>query len=359
MIIPFAGDRVEAARVVARFAHLRLKPGDETIVGDNSRDQVFAGLDLPDRWAVAPALGEGSPARARNAGAAAAGGEWLLFIDSDCVPAPDVAERHLARALPERCGLVAGRVDPLAGQPGLAAGYAASRRMLDQRWHVRGGEWDWAFTANLLVRRAVWEELGGFLEGIRNGEDVDFCWRARRAGWDLSYNHDAAVEHEHRDTFRGLWRQAVIAGASSHWVHRRWPDAPRPRRRVPATLARAAAGTGWFLVTGRPTRALYKLWDGVLALAWLPGWLRSNRPRPGPGPPGERVLALEEYPAAGQQAEVARLAASPGGVRVVARRRPARPELSVPRVPAIWLEDDTPLERAAAAIRVRTRRRRP
>ncbi len=51
--------------------------------------------------------------------------------------------------------------------------------------------------AFLMVRRTVWEELGGFDEGFRPlwFEDVDFCRRARDEGYQLHYVPAAVAKH--------------------------------------------------------------------------------------------------------------------------------------------------------------------
>ena len=43
-----------------------------------------------------------------------------------------------------------------------------------------------ASSANLLVRRAAFEQVGGYTEGIWAGEDTDFTWRLQDAGWTLA-----------------------------------------------------------------------------------------------------------------------------------------------------------------------------
>jgi N-acetylglucosaminyl-diphospho-decaprenol L-rhamnosyltransferase len=48
----------------------------------------------------------------------------------------------------------------------------------------------------MLVRRRVFEELGGFDEAyFMYGEDVDICWRAHRAGYGVAYVPLASVTH--------------------------------------------------------------------------------------------------------------------------------------------------------------------
>ena len=51
--------------------------------------------------------------------------------------------------------------------------------------------------ACVLVRRAAWDQLSGFDLGYVGGqfEDVDFCWRARKAGWKVVYQPKATLYH--------------------------------------------------------------------------------------------------------------------------------------------------------------------
>ncbi len=55
---------------------------------------------------------------------------------------------------------------------------------------------DWVSGACFLVRRAVFEELGGFDERyFMFAEDLDLCWRARQAGWGVGFEPAAVVTH--------------------------------------------------------------------------------------------------------------------------------------------------------------------
>lgn len=68
-------------------------------------------------------------------------------------------------------------------------------RMLD--WdHDLPGDVDWVSGSCFLIRRACWEAIGGFDEGyFMYAEDVDLCWRARQAGWEVAYEPTATVVH--------------------------------------------------------------------------------------------------------------------------------------------------------------------
>lgn len=56
---------------------------------------------------------------------------------------------------------------------------------------------DWVSGACFCARRAALEELGGFDEAyFMFAEDMDLCWRAHRAGWDVGVEPAAVVTHE-------------------------------------------------------------------------------------------------------------------------------------------------------------------
>lgn len=52
--------------------------------------------------------------------------------------------------------------------------------------------------ACMMVKRSVWEELGGMDEGYVNGwEDTDFVLRAREKGYKVWYTGKTYIQHEH------------------------------------------------------------------------------------------------------------------------------------------------------------------
>ena len=160
-------------------------------------------------------LGYGTGA---NRGVARCGGELLLVCNADVTFEPG-ALKSLVAAMDadDRLAVVGPRIEATDGSlypsprtfPGItdALGHAflglvapANRftrryRMLD--WdHTRPGEVDWVSGSCFLVRRAAWEALGGFDEAyFMYAEDVDLCWRARRAGWRVAFEPAARVVH--------------------------------------------------------------------------------------------------------------------------------------------------------------------
>jgi len=77
----------------------------------------------------------------------------------------------------------------------------APRGLLD-RFHVRDvadtdiAAVDWVQGSALMLRRAVYEQIGGLDEGyVMFSEEVDFCKRAKRIGWQVVYHGGAYIVH--------------------------------------------------------------------------------------------------------------------------------------------------------------------
>src|SRR5262249_32241462 len=109
VVMPFAGDGAAAAAAVETLLALDPPPGDELIIADSSV--------LPIGWGVAPAavtvvraIAERSPAHARNAGAAAAHNDWILFLDADCLVRHGLLDAYFALPVSDDVGALAGEV---------------------------------------------------------------------------------------------------------------------------------------------------------------------------------------------------------------------------------------------------------
>jgi N-acetylglucosaminyl-diphospho-decaprenol L-rhamnosyltransferase len=71
------------------------------------------------------------------------------------------------------------------------------REMLEGHWmHDTMRPVEWAVGAALLMRRSLVEELGGFDERFfMYAEDLEWCWRVHRAGYDVLFEPAARFRH--------------------------------------------------------------------------------------------------------------------------------------------------------------------
>lgn len=161
---------------------------------------------------VAAEDGELPLARARNVGATRAldnGADVLVFLDVDCVPAPDMLGRYLeayrgggARAL------LSGPVTYLPPPP--PGGYRVDRLAACTNPHparpdpppgtlTAEANYDLFWSLSFAVSAEAWREVGGFCEEYvgYGGEDTDFAATARARGIPLLWVGGAHAYHQH------------------------------------------------------------------------------------------------------------------------------------------------------------------
>ena len=135
----------------------------------------------------------GGPASARNAGIAAARGEVVAFIDSDCEADADWLE-IVVGALGRACADGAGGPIHNVMPTGWIPLYLASANFFRHR--VRKGKVDYLLTANVAFRRAALLSVGGFAEREGAwGEDADLSFRLIATGHTLLLAPGGAVKH--------------------------------------------------------------------------------------------------------------------------------------------------------------------
>ncbi|MDZ4199078.1 MAG: glycosyltransferase family 2 protein [Kiritimatiellia bacterium] len=162
--------------------------------------QVFTGVLEP-------------PGEMRNRGAAQARGEFLFFLDDDCIP-PSNWVSGLAAAL---------QADPALGALGCACRYpdsdwigvCADHALFPHCVSSIPAERPFGSGA-MAARKDAWRMVGGFDSGLKASEDWDFGLRLIEKGWKVRYDPTFSVAHLHgRRSVRDILRSAYFSGRES------------------------------------------------------------------------------------------------------------------------------------------------
>ena len=161
----------------------------EVIVTDDAGASSSAANMIAERFAFArwvPGPGRG-PAANRNHGAAQVTGDFVLFLDDDVEPGPGLVAAY-ARAIEPGISVYEGRTTCAAG---LKSPFDVSPI------NETGG---WLWSCNMMIRRALLLQMGGFDEQFPQAhmEDVAFRDRLKAMAVPVRFVPEAVVDHPPR-----------------------------------------------------------------------------------------------------------------------------------------------------------------
>lgn len=203
VVIPHLNQPDFLARCLASLDGGKRRP-DQVIVADNgSRDMPRAVCDNRPDTVLLQELRPG-PGLARNAGAAAANGDILAFIDADCTADPDwLAQAE--RAMADPGAMILGgdvRINCADSvRPSLTESYESIYGYRMDRYIAEQG---FTGTGNLVTRREVLEDVGPF-GGIDIAEDRDWGRRAGAKGYEIRFIALMRVYHPARASLADLF----------------------------------------------------------------------------------------------------------------------------------------------------------
>ena len=200
------------------------------------------------------------PGQTRNYGAEHSQGDWLIFLDSDCVlppgylqavdeelstPSDALAPRRVVKARSD--SQLSTKIDAWGG-PDRAhesftpvqkainysmtsflttGGIRGGRRQMDRKFYPR--------SFNMGIRRSLYRALGGF-SSMRFGEDIDLSLRIYESGAGCRLIPEAWVWHKRRTDFRKFFKQVHNSGIARINLMKRHPGSLRPVHLLPAVF---------------------------------------------------------------------------------------------------------------------------
>jgi len=160
----------------------------------------------------------GGVSKARNAGARAASGELLLFIDNDCLLERETLSIASASYGDRKDLVLGGTYTP---EPHDSDFFSAFQSVFVNHFETKSAVPDYVAAHAMVIDAGLFQRSGGFVEDSFIGvaasvEDVELCHRLRRAGCELVMNRDLRVQHVFRFSLRRSLRNAVRK--SGYWT---------------------------------------------------------------------------------------------------------------------------------------------
>lgn len=213
VIVPVYNDVTRLALCLSALAVQDYGGDFNVIVADNaSTEDVHNALPPGDsRFSVIRELQAGSYA-ARNTAARIADGDVLAFTDADCLPHPSWLSAAV-KALNQSdrvANVVGGAVNIVyRKETGPTTGpelYEASEGF-DQEQFIRTAHF--AATANLIVPRKIFDEVGEFDATLKSGGDLQWGQRLHAKGFAIQYSAAATIDHPSRPAWSELTLKTI------------------------------------------------------------------------------------------------------------------------------------------------------
>jgi glycosyltransferase involved in cell wall biosynthesis len=241
-IIPVYNRPQEVDELLDSFSRQTVKDFEIIVVEDGS---TLSSQDIVDEWSGSLTVRyifqpNAGPGPARNTGASEAVGEWLIFLDSDCLLPPDYTEKVISE-------LKSADFDCFGGPDRPHEGFNATQKAIGHTMSsflttggIRGGKEKvdkfYPRSFNLGVRNSVFHAINGFTN-MRFGEDIDFSMRLLEAGYKTALLQDVWIWHKRRTNFRSFFKQVFNSGIARINLEARHPGTTKLVHLLPSCFS--------------------------------------------------------------------------------------------------------------------------
>lgn len=210
IVIPVKNNQAGIENALESFFKTQKQLPKEIIIVDNNSDvPIQIPLRFHNRGLVVKTLEcqKLGPAAARNVGVQHASGDWILFVDSDCIFTPSSITGYLKA---EQGAIAYSGYTDAIGQDALSQYYISQEIHLPVRTEDAEGYVTptYLVTANALVYKPAFDKIGEFNEWFiyAGGEDIDLGFRLLEIGR-MEYAMDSVVMHDFDDGIWGFYKR--------------------------------------------------------------------------------------------------------------------------------------------------------
>lgn len=213
VVVPVRNEENSIRQLIDRLLE-QTRPPEEIVITDggshDSTSQIindYIAAGAPIQLIVA---GEALPGRGRNLAAAQAKYEWLAFTDAGIEPAKNWIEMLSAKAEQDASiDVVYGAWEPVTDT--FFTECAAITYVPPPVSH-NGSNVRPRVIVSSLMKKSVWQSVGGFPEKLRSAEDLLFMGAIDNAGFTCVFAPEAVVRWQLRPSFSStFWRFVVYA----------------------------------------------------------------------------------------------------------------------------------------------------
>lgn len=250
VVIPTLNEAERLPTLLGRLA-AQTRPADATVVADAGSTDATREIA---EGAGALVVQGGMPGPGRNAGAAAAATDLILFLDADDEPSDNWIEMAVPEFLGRSLAVAAGQVEPLEREPANVVACEAVNLFLQLVQYVVPHAPGFC----ILVRRDVHEAIGGFDETVVLAEDHEYVQRAAEVG-KFRILRSAPM----RTSMRRIEKEGLVTLAFKYVYSEVHVMAGKPMREVPFEYEFAAFDREKSTSMHVGSEALREMWTAI------------------------------------------------------------------------------------------------
>lgn len=226
VIIPARNARNTIQKCLDSILSLNHPSYETIIINDGSKDDTAEILSKYKDITILETNGIG-PSKARNEGIRHSKGEYIAFTDSDCVVDKEWLKELMKGFIDEKTACVGGaqlspadeslfgkRVYEFFETAGFITDYIKSGGKMREVSHNP--------SCNSMYRKDILVNVGGFLEGLWPGEDVELDYRIKKKGYKVIFNPNARVYHYRQENIEKFYNMMLRYGMAQGILVRKY-----------------------------------------------------------------------------------------------------------------------------------------